>query len=107
MKLLRFITEEEHAKLKELSQREALQSDNNGNYFHADPQYVNSPLKGDTDVKWINELLEQVIEGFRSFSNFMKSKPDTIRLQYEWGPTFTGVGWVTIDELKDGFECQD
>jgi len=113
MRLLRFITEEEYAKLKELSQREDLISDNKGNYYHADPQYINTPLRGDEDVKWINTLLKQAIDGFISFSNFTKSNPNAIRIQYDWCASednqgrlssFTGVGWITIDELKDGFE---
>lgn len=100
MKLLRFITQEEYERLLTLSQREDLQSDNKENYYHAER------LKDDEDVKWVNALLTEVIEDFASFSNFRKDNPDWIRLQYAWGPHFTGVGWIKLTELRDGFPSE-
>lgn len=101
MKLLRFITQEEYEMLKAFSQQERLQSNNKSNYYHAEN------MEDDLAVKAINTLLREVIEDFVSFSNFVKSNPVSIRLQYEWDERFTGVGWVTIDELRDGFAVEE
>ena len=97
MKLLRFITEEEYLKVKEISSRNDLITDNVESYFHAEN------MKDDQDVVYMNNLLKEVVEDFVSFSNFTQANPNNIRIQYRWGETFTGVGWITIDELKDGF----
>lgn len=107
MKLLRYTTDEEHEKLKELSKREALQSDNQHNYYHADPQYINSPLKGDEDVAYINSVLKEIIEGFVSFSNFVQGKTNLIRIQYHWNENFVGVGYILIGELHNGFSVDE
>lgn len=101
MKILEFITEEECEKLKELSQKEKLLSDNLNRYYHAEN------FKDDEDVKYINNLLHKTIDGFVSFSNFRKDTPNVIRIQYQWSTFFHGIGYVSIDELKDGFhDCK-
>ena len=97
MELLRNLTDEEFARIEKISTRADLISDNSRRYFVAED------LKDDEDVIFMNNVLRDVIVDFVSFSNFTKANPRNIRIQYRWGPTFTGVGWVTIDELKDGF----
>lgn len=107
MNLIRYITEEEYKKLINLSKESKLISDNKGNYYHADPQYGNNPLYKDSDVIWINNLLRTIISNFVSFSNFIEKEPNVLRLQYKWSEGFTGVGYVTIEELKNGFKIKD
>jgi len=98
MKLLRFITQEEYEKVVEISKRSDLITDNDRAYYHAEN------MKEDEDVIYMNTLLKQVVEGFRSFSNFTKANHENIRIQYAWDERFVGVGWITITELRDGFE---
>jgi len=60
----------------------------------------------------IEKLLKNHITGFIKFNNFRLSKDDKlqIRFQYNWdadnekGGYFTGVGYILIDELLNGFE---
>lgn len=106
MKLLRFLTEEEYIKLLELSNNSLLISDNKHNYYHADTQYGLNPLGKNPDVIWINSVLGQIIEDFVSFSNFLKDDTNRIRFQYHWSPSFTGVGYINIEELKNGFKSK-
>lgn len=110
MKLLRFITEEEMVKIKEISQRKDLVSDNKGRYYLAEQ------LDKDEDIIFMNQVLREVIEGFKSFSNFMVNDTDRIRFQYDWcagddAPSglasFIAVGWIQIDELKNGFKVKE
>ena len=63
-------------------------------------------------LKEINEILKKAIIGFSKFSNFRLDKMGNIqiRLQYDWtahdrslGIPFTGVGYILLDELLNGF----
>lgn len=105
MKIKRFLTDNEYQKMIKLSNCKELQSDNKNRYYHAEN------MKGQENVKYINSLLNDIIIGFTSFSNFCQKGDDftKIRIQYNWGAEdntmyFTGVGYVTIKELKEGFK---
>lgn len=59
----------------------------------------------------VNTILKSSITGFRCFQNFRltKSKDIQIRFQYNYGAEdnttpFTGVGYILLDELLNGFE---
>lgn len=61
--------------------------------------------------KIVNDVLRKSICGFSSFQNFRKDKKGNaqIRLQYNYnydgkGLPFTGVGYILIDELLNGFK---
>lgn len=53
----------------------------------------------------IEEILKEHVEGFANFFNFRKGKEGQIvlRFDYAWGPHFTGVGYLPLDHLRDGF----
>lgn len=104
MKLLRFLTQEEYEKLMALSSISLLVSSNQHNYYHADTYHGRDELKNLPEVAWINDCLKTVIDHFVSFSNFVESTPHRIRVQYQWSPYFTGVGYVNLIELKEGFK---
>lgn len=60
--------------------------------------------------KIVTEILRKSVVGFSSFTNFTvrKNGDKAIRLQYCYGAednsmSFTGVGYLLIDELSDGF----
>jgi hypothetical protein len=67
-------------------------------------------LKAD---KIVNRILEKSIIGFRYFQNFnVKDDKIIIRLQYNYnadggGIPFTGVGYIMLDELKNGFSLKN
>ena len=60
----------------------------------------------------VTSLLKKTIVGFSSFQNFRHNKDQEIQLrfQYDWtahdrslGIPFTGVGYILLDELLNGF----
>jgi len=53
----------------------------------------------------INEILNKHIHGFRYFQNFCTDKEGEIcvRLQYAYSDMFTGVGYLKLTELLNGF----
>lgn len=59
----------------------------------------------------INEILKTHIKDFREFQNFCTSKSGELclRFQYRWTPnvSFTGVGYLKLTELLNGFENKD
>lgn len=54
-------------------------------------------------IKEISELLKQCIEGFVEFNNFKLRKNGSfaVRVQYQWSPAFTGVGYFNIEDFKE------
>ena len=61
--------------------------------------------------KQVEEMLGKHIKGFSSFQNFRLSKKTNeieLRFQYNYnydgGLTFIGVGYITLRELRNGFE---
>ena len=72
-------------------------------------EYIDkSTLSADEKSKFeeVTNILKKAIHGFSSFNNFRvnqkTSKPE-IRLQYHWDDKFTGVGYLLIEELLNGF----
>lgn len=56
-----------------------------------------------TQIKEIEEILKETIEGFVEFNNFKPRKSGTfdIRCQYKWDISFIGVGYFNIERFKD------
>lgn len=56
--------------------------------------------------KEVHDILKQHIDGFVRFDNFKYNKKNelVVRFQYKYSPSFTGVGYITLRELKDGFD---
>ena len=54
----------------------------------------------------VTKILEDHIYGFCEFNNFRKSGEgeNQIRIQFKWDTMFTGVGYILIDELLNGFK---
>ena len=78
-------------------------------------EYINPKSLDEEDterIKEIETILRKSILGFSKFSNFKKDKNENpqIRFQYdygadvEYGTHFTGVGYIKIDELLNGFD---
>ena len=73
-------------------------------------EYINPKSLDEEDtarIKEIETILRKSILGFSKFSNFKKDKNENlqIRFQYtDYGKHFTGVGYIKIDELLNGFD---
>jgi hypothetical protein len=66
--------------------------------------------------KNVNEILKKSIIDFSSFQNFRLTKDNQIqiRMQYDYtahdrsaGIPFTGVGYILLDELLNGFKVME
>ena len=72
-------------------------------------QYLDKSKFNEDEKKAFNqieEVLTKHIFDFVEFNNFNLSEEGIIRLrfQYHYDPSFTGVGYINLDELLNGFE---
>lgn len=75
-------------------------------------QYIKEVLNNDEEKARMDvaKILGKHVRGFSSFTNFRISKNNElqIRLQYNYnwdaGLPFTGVGYILLDELLNGFK---
>lgn len=69
-----------------------------------------TPEEAAADAR-INEILKEHIKRFQHFQNFKVSKGGyvVLRFQYQWVDyiPFTGVGYLKLSELLNGFENQE
>jgi hypothetical protein len=107
MKLLRYITEAEKQLLQEYSTRKDLiiKGATHGYLYYGIVSKLGNTQELIDRINEISALLSTVIEGFKYFSNF--TPEGKIRFQYAWTSTFTGVGYITIKELDNGFEIEE
>lgn len=80
----------------------------NDGYEYIGRNTISEPAK--QELKKVESVLKDVICGFYEFSNFCHSKDGQIRLriQYNWNydqdcASFSGVGYVLLTELLNGF----
>jgi hypothetical protein len=57
----------------------------------------------------VSMILVKCIQGFQEFNNFKlrKNGDVVVRIQYKWDSTFTGVGYVAIDQMRHGFSVDE
>lgn len=72
-------------------------------------QYINPNTLNEGDkeaLKQVSDMLNKHVEGFVKFNNFLKNKAGelVLRFQYQWSRSFTGVGYITLRELLNGFD---
>lgn len=73
-------------------------------------EYINISLFNDEEKEKYNrvhEILKNHIVDFVKFNNFLfpeKSDKVKIRCQYKYNESFTGVGYLFLDELLNGFD---
>lgn len=107
---INLITPEEYAMLLEAYANHPILTLQNKGYETPDKSKMT-----EADLAKHNEIstvLKKAIVGFSSFTNFRLNKNDEIeiRLQYNYnyepnsGIPFTGVGYILLDELLNGFK---
>ena len=100
---IELLTIEEYALLRDI------QKDHKGLTFQNDGyQYINKDNLSDAEkeaFKEVEELLKKKIHGFSEFFNFKLGDNNKIRLRFNYGysSSFTGVGYILLDELLNGF----
>lgn len=117
--IITLITQEQHDRIKEIKEKHPILTFENKGY-----DYINKNQFTEEDKKAfdeVTEILKNSIKGFSSFNNFRdRNERIQIRLQYEWtyderydingrklpfnGSIFTGVGYIYLDELINGFD---
>lgn len=101
---IELITQETHQKLKSIFENHpALTLQNNG-YEYLDKRKFTP--EDEAAFKDTSEILKKHVHGFSKLHNFRLSKNGRIQLRfnYAWDERFTGVGYILLDELLNGFE---
>lgn len=101
---IKLITKEQHERLLAIQRDVPNITIQNNGY-----QYIPSNkigLKETEAIKEVSDVLKGCIEGFCKFNNFKLTKKGklVVRIQYQWDSRFTGVGYVGVDELLNGFD---
>lgn len=100
---IELITQETHQKLKSIFENHpALTLQNNG-YEYLDKRKFTP--EDEAAFKETSEILKKHVHGFSKLHNFRLSKNGRIQLRfnYAWDERFTGVGYILLDELLNGF----
>lgn len=101
------ISKEEHCILFDLYDQYPTLTLQNKGYEGLDKSAFTSDEKKAFET--VNNILKNHVAGFSSFQNFRHDKDGNveIRLQYNYnydgGLPFTGVGYILLDELLNGF----
>lgn len=105
---INLIDEEQYNRLKDIQKTYPKLTLNNKGY-----EYIKKDTLSEEDLeafREVSDILKDHIIGFVKFNNFQYIK-DVIRLrfQYNWGAeentlSFTGVGYIELDELLNGFK---
>ena len=102
---IELITQKEHDLLKEIHEKfPALILDNKG--FEGIDRSKFTPEEKEAD-RTVKMILKGCIHGFSYFQNFKPGKTSGdmyLRFQYRWDDHFTGVGYITLRELLNGFD---
>lgn len=101
---IELITPETHEKLKSIfEQYPALTLQNNGYEYLNKSKFTEEEAAA---YKEVSEILKNHVHDFVKFHNFNLSKNGRVRLRfdYRWDESFTGVGYILLDELANGFE---
>lgn len=99
---INLITSEEHKILSDIQKNNPILTFENKGYEYIDKSKFSDEDKIAFDK--ITEILKLHIIDFVEFNNFRIRKNDIqIRFQYKYDPSFTGVGYILLDELLNGF----
>lgn len=111
---INLITPVEHATLKSIYQDFSKLTFQNTGYEGID-RGTFTELEKSKDNE-VNAILKKAIVGFSRFQNFKTNNKNgdlTLRFQYDYtahdrslGVPFTGVGYISLDELLNGFKIK-
>lgn len=105
---INLITKEEYDVLMDIYTKYPKLSLQNKGYEGIDKSTFSEDEKAQDEL--VTSILKKSVFGFSSFQNFkiqVSTNKPQIRLQYNWnydgGLAFTGVGYILIEELLNGF----
>lgn len=103
---IELLTQNEYDTLLSIQQNyPKLTFQNNGFEYIDRREFSDAEKTADTKV---TEILRNHIKDFVRFDNFTLNKKGEIRarFQYHYDINFTGVGYITLRELLNGFDTQ-
>jgi hypothetical protein len=104
---INLVTQEQYNTLLSIYENNSILSLQNKGYEGINKESLTQEQKD--KIKEVEVILKESICGFSSFQNFRLDKDNKIqlRLQYNYGygggTSFTGVGYILLDELLNGF----
>jgi len=104
---INLITKSEYNQLKVIQKQHPILTLQNIGYETIDKSKF---LIADKDAfNKVTNILKKAIVGFIEFNNFKHNKKGelVLRFQYKWSWSFTGVGYLKLSELLNGFEEKD
>ncbi|MEN9655882.1 MAG: hypothetical protein RL311_814 [Bacteroidota bacterium] len=106
---INLITNEQHAELLNVFNTVPVLPFQNKGFQYIGKNNLTEDVK--LEIKNVESILKNAIVGFRSFTNFrlsVKENKPQIRFDYNYNydnndTSFSGVGYILIDELLNGF----
>ncbi|MCK5872880.1 MAG: hypothetical protein KAG26_08640 [Methylococcales bacterium] len=103
---IELMSKEQYEKLLKIQKETPLLTYQNDGYDYIKGEWTDADKKAKKDIE---NILSKHIKGFSSFTNFRAEKgPIQLRIQYNYnwdgGMPFTGVGYIFLDELLNGFD---
>lgn len=101
---IELITPETYEELKGIFEKHPELTLQNNGYEYLNKSKFTPEVKEAYDT--VSDILRNHVDGFSKFHNFRLSKKGRIQLRfdYRWDAHFTGVGYILLDELINGFE---
>jgi hypothetical protein len=104
---IKLLTPEQHSVLDELQKQYPNLTFQNVGFQYIDRRKF-TPDENTADAK-VTEILKSSIKDFVRFDNFILDKKNEVRVrfQYDYSSSFTGVGYIYLRELLNGFDKKE
>ena len=111
---INLITPEQYEFLKDMQEKYSSLTFQNVGYQYIDLRKLSEDDK--QALKQIGTILRKAIVGFREFNNFCHNENNELRVRFQYnynadienrGVPFTGVGYLYLDELLNGFRQKE
>lgn len=104
---IQLLTTEDYNTLKNIVKNNPNLTFQNNGYEYIDKRKLTA--EDIEALETITEILKRTVTGFQKFFNFKFNKAGEIllRFDYLWDESFTGVGYIKLSELLNGFEDKE
>ena len=104
---IKLLSKRKYTQLKSIQTKYPILTFQNVGYQYIDKSKFTEKDKVAFDK--VTEILKLHIERFVEFNNFLFNRVGelVIRFQYHYDSSFTGVGYITLEELHKGFKDEN